>query len=307
MLLKDHEETPRKLQNMHISHFPTMSLFHTAIEGDKLIVSYRAPGTTEPSGETLEILLEPSNIEKLEKLPIDMHNSHTTAYDMGEKCSKWLSERFSFKVILAYWGGNPRPVLGNLPGQPANQKRKERNAVAKVISKVPVIGSLVGDDDDGIIAFNDCAPFLVINENSVADVSTRLPEDIEMDYTKFRANIMVKGSDTAFEEDFWGELTFGEDSRIILTGNCARCKSLNVDYNTGAAGKGKDGEILKLLQKDRRVDPGMKYSPIFGRYGFASKDSEGKVLSIGDEVFISRKNEERTVFCELPLLNFYQI
>lgn len=298
MLLKDPGETTRKLQNMHVPSFPSMSLFHTAIEGDKLIVSYRAPGTMEPSSETLEVPLEPNNLEKLKRVPVNMHGSHTVSYDMGEDCSKWLSERFGFKVILAYWGGNPRPVLGNLPGQPANQPRKERILIIKVLSQVPVIGKLIGDDDDGIIAFNDCAPYLVVSEKSTEEVSTRLPEDMEMDHTKFRANIVVKGSEIAFEEDFWGELTFGEDSRIVLTGNCGRCKSLNVDYNTGAAGKGKDGEILKLLQKDRRVDPGMKYSPIFGRYGFASKDSEGKVLSVGDEVTISRKNDERTVFCE---------
>ncbi|TVY30242.1 Mitochondrial amidoxime reducing component [Lachnellula hyalina] len=296
MLLKDLEETPRKLQNMHVPAFPNMSLFHTEIRGETLIVSYRSPGTADPTGETLEVPLEPSNLESLERLPINMHGSHTTAYDLGTECSKWFSDRFGFKVVLAYWGGNPRPVLGNLPGQPANQGRKKKNIVVETVSRIPVLRSLVDDDDDGIIAFNDCAPYLVINEKSVADVSTRLPEDMEMDHTKFRANIVVKGSSKAFEEDFWGELSFGDDSKIILTGNCARCNSLNVDYNTGEAGKGKDGEIIKLLQKDRRVDPGTKYSPVFGRYGFASRESEGRVLSVGDEVLVSRKNDERTVF-----------
>ncbi|TVY16497.1 Mitochondrial amidoxime reducing component 2, partial [Lachnellula arida] len=301
MLLKDLEETPRKLQNMHVPAFPSMSLFHTAIEGDKLIVSYRRPGTAHPTGATLEVPLEPSNLESLQKLPINMHSSHTTAYDLGAEPSKWFSDRFGFKVVLAYWGGNPRPVLGNLPGQPTNQGRKKKTVVAQTARRIPVLRSLLGDDDDGIIAFNDCAPYLVINERSVADVSTRLPEHMEMDHTKFRANIVVTGSEAAFEEDFWGELTFGggggeESSKIILTGNCARCKSLNVDYRTGEAGKGKDGEILKLLQKDRRVDAGTKYSPIFGRYGFAGRESEGRVLSVGDEVLVSRRNDERTVF-----------
>ena len=32
----------------------------------------------------------------------------------------------------------------------------------------------------------------------------------------------------------------------------------------------------------------MKYSPIFGRYGFASKDSEGMVLRVGDVVTMQR-------------------
>jgi len=46
------------------------------------------------------------------------------------------------------------------------------------------------------------------------------------------------------------------------------------------------------------VDLGMKYSPIFGRYGFVSKPSEGKILSVGDKVVVSRRLDERTRFCE---------
>jgi uncharacterized protein YcbX len=298
MLLRDDEEKPGKLQNMQVSKFNNMTLFHTAIEGDKLIVSYRAPETTEPAGETLEIPIEPQNLAELEKLSIDMYGSRNTSYHMGEECSKWFSERFGFRVILAYWGGNPRPVLGNLPGKPANKGKEDRTAISKALSKLPVVGSLVGDDEDGITAFNDIAPYLVLSEKSVANVSDRLPEGMEMDYTKFRGNILVEGADDAFEEDFWGELTLRKDSKIILTANCGRCRSLNIDYNTGEQGKGMDGEVLKILQKDRRVDPGVKYSPVFGRYGFTTRASEGKILSVGDEVVVSKKNTKRTLFCK---------
>src|SRR6266536_2649111 len=222
---------------------------------------------------------------------------------MGEKYSRWFSERFGFKVVLAFWGGNPRPVLGNRPGKPATQGPKPKNGISNIINSLPVVGILLSDDEDNI-AFNDVAPYLVISETSVADVTNRLPEGVEMDHTKFRGNIVLKGSDLAFEEDFWGELTFagdGNEAGIVLTGNCGRCKVLNVDYNTGAAGKGPDGQVLKLLQKDRRVDRGMKYNPIFGRYGFTVRGDEGKVLRVGDRVAVKR-NEERTVFCELMML-----
>jgi uncharacterized protein YcbX len=299
ILLKDDEEKPGKLTHMQISKFSNMILFHTAIEGDKLIVSYRAPGTPKPAGETLEIPIEPQNLEDLEMLSVNMYTSPNTSYHMGEECSKWFSERFGFRVILAYWGGNPRPVLGNLPGKPANEGKKERSAISKALSRLPVVGSLIGDDEDGIIAFNDVAPYLILSEKSVANVSDRLPEGMEMDYTKFRGNILVERADAAFEEDFWGELTFGKDSKIILTANCGRCRSLNIDYNTGEQGKGMDGEVLKILQKDRRVDPGVKYSPIFGRYGFTTRASEGKILSVGDEVVVSKKNTKRTLFCKI--------
>jgi hypothetical protein len=61
---------------------------------------------------------------------------------------------------------------------------------------------------------------------------------------------------------------------------------------------GRTGGILKLLAKDRWVDADMKYSPIFGRYGFISKPSEGKVLSVRDQVVVSRRLDQRTRFCE---------
>jgi len=310
MLLKDHSETPQKLENMHITKFPSMCLFHPSIkDNNTLIVTYRPPGSkSSDKADTIEIPFEPESLEKLEKVPVVMHSSPTTGYNMGPKYNDWLSERFGFKVVLAYWGGNPRPVLGNLPGKPTDQGPRSNNAITKVLSSIPVIGPML-EADDGVIAFNDCAPYLVINESSVADVSTRLPEDVEMDISKFRANVVVSGSSaTAYSEDYWGELTFnasekkqgavGErgESKIILTGNCGRCKSLNVDYNTGESGTGRDGEVLKLLQKDRRVDLGTKYSPIFGRYGFVKKGDEGRVVSVGDEVVVSRKNEERTRF-----------
>lgn len=126
-----------------------------------------------------------------------------------------------------------------------------------------------------------------------------------MDHTKFRPNIVIRGASSAYEEDFWGELAVARDGggdaaadiKIILTANCARCSSINVDFNTGAPGKGKDGQIFKLLQRDRRVDKGAKWSPIFGRYGFGSKGSEGGVLRVGDRVVVSRRNEERTTLC----------
>jgi len=54
--------------------------------------------------------------------------------------------------------------------------------------------------------------------------------------------------------------------------------------------------VLKLLQKDRRVDLGAKYSPVFGRYGFVGKGGEGRVVRVGEEVWVSGRNKERTKF-----------
>ncbi|KAJ5045479.1 hypothetical protein NUH16_002296 [Penicillium rubens] len=151
------------------------------------------------------------------------------------------------------------------------------------------------------ITFADCAPYLVISETSVDNVSARLPDGEEMDRTKFRPNIVVSGAGEAFEEDFWGALTVNAglergSSRLLLTGNCVRCQSLNVDYETGKMGTGESGAVLKKLMKDRRVDSGAKYSPVFGRYAFLEPKGEGISLRVGDEVMVSEKGTKRSIF-----------
>lgn len=231
-----------------------------------------------------------------------MHNSPTTAYDLGGHYNQWFSDIFGFKVVLAHWGRNPRHVLGSLPGKPINVSSKPKSAMSKILRRVPVIGRVL-IADDFVIAFNDCAPFLVITEESAAEVSTRLPDGIKVDITKFRANIILKQSPAPYDEDYWGELTFSNDARITLASNCGRCMSLNIDYITGKSGTGPEGQVLKLLSKDRRVDPGYKYSPIFGRYGFTSVESEGETVAVGDKVVVSRRNTERTTFCKFPFPN----
>ncbi|EPE34935.1 MOSC N-terminal [Glarea lozoyensis ATCC 20868] len=297
MLLKKSDDTSETLENMHIAKFASMSLFHPSISGEKLLVSYRSPGTEEPTGEVLELDLHP-NTKGLETVDVNMHRSPTTGYNMGSKANEWFSSRFGFDVVLAFWGDNPRLALGNIPGKPYGYSPKPKSSLSQAISQIPLVGSLMQDEENDKIAFNDCAPYLVINQSSVDEVSSRLSEDTSMDLTKFRSNIVLSSpSLREWEEDYWASIEFPTlDARIILTGNCGRCASLNVDYNMGQPGKGKEGEILKLMQKDRRVDEGMKYSPIFGRYGFVSKGGEGKVVKVGDVCRIGERNESGTTF-----------
>ncbi|CEJ60894.1 hypothetical protein PMG11_09448 [Penicillium brasilianum] len=160
------------------------------------------------------------------------------------------------------------------------------------------------------IGFADCAPFLVISQTSVENVSGRLAGEEVVDLTKFRPNIVISGAERAFEEDFWAELDVGNSSatpdtgsasgqdskaRLLLTGNCVRCQSLNVDFSTGKMGTGESGSVLKKLMKDRRVDKGARFSPVFGRYAFLGREGVGEVVKVGDEVRVSRKSEEHTI------------
>lgn len=146
------------------------------------------------------------------------------------------------------------------------------------------------------ISFADCAPYLVISETSVDNVSARLPDGVELDRTRFRPNIVVSGAETAYEEDYWTELGIGSGrARLLLTGNCVRCVSLNVDFQTGKIGTGNHGNVFKKLMGDRRVDPGAKYSPVFGRYSFLDRLAAGEPIRVGDDAEVLSRGKERTI------------
>lgn len=204
------------------------------------------------------------------------------------------------------------------------------------------------ENDEPWLTFSDCAPFLVTAESSLRNVRARMSAGADVPMYKFRPNIVVDGDgEEEWAEDYWGELTVRPKTaaastsasdvpslvpsrasspseagdapstpsglttpvRLLLTSNCARCTSLNVDYKTGTRAAGELGELLGRLAKDRRVDPGTKYSPVFGRYAFldqrGSDDGEDNSdeevedivrIAVGDEVTVTRRNAERTVW-----------
>jgi uncharacterized protein YcbX len=147
--------------------------------------------------------------------------------------------------------------------------------------------------------FSDGAALLVTPEASLADLHPRLEDGKKVVLEKFRPNIVVDGLE-AWGDDFWAEFMVSRTAtRIILTANCARCTSINVDLEKGKMGEGESGKLLKKMMRDRRVDSGNKWSPIFGRYGFPLAEAE---IKVGDEVVVSRRNAEHTVWSESDFL-----
>ncbi|KAL1855468.1 hypothetical protein Plec18170_004188 [Paecilomyces lecythidis] len=306
MLLKVKDEDTGDFENMHVAEYSELTLFLTDLVlpsehgSGSIRIMYQPPAGSNSSQslKTLEIPPDP-DVQGLRELDIVMHKSPTKGYDMGYEFNNWFSECLGYKVILAYLGQNRRSVLGSLSPNAAAQKQQNANGGGGWLSMVKNGVSLLSGSggDDNQITFADCAPFLVVSETSLHNVSARLPEGEEMDITKFRPNIVVSGSGEEFEEDFWGELTVGgERVKLLLTANCARCQSINVDFETGKPGAGESGKVLRKLMKDRRVDKGVKYSPVFGRYGFPDKSSDGMTLHVGDEVEVSKRLAERTIF-----------
>jgi uncharacterized protein YcbX len=302
MLLKveQDESGTRKLKNMAVAEFSEMTLFLTSIKfpvhgkDGEITVNFSPPGADKKS---ITIPLEP-DASSMPPLEVTMHGSYTKAYEMESSYNDWFSECFGYPVVLAYLGNHLRPVLF----QTLSIRQAAPSSWFYGITKhIPLLAE--NQEDEPKITFADCAPFLVVTEDSLHDVSARLPQGETMDITKYRPNIILAGADKAWDEDFWAEIQIGDDEVVIpLQHNCIRCKSINVDYATGKPGEGISGQVLKLMQKDRRVDKAKKYSPVFGRYGFLSADSDGKELAIGDEVIVTKRNTERTGFGKLHFL-----
>lgn len=327
-------------ENMHVPRFPSMCLFRTEFapnngNPEKVLVRYALDHTFDQpenklpkEDEVLEVPLQP-DVTGLKTIEYALHTTTARGHVMPDKICKWFSDRFGYEVRLNYIGGNKREVLGNLnpnaprawAGDPDPKKEAAKQMSpaggwldgfkAGIGNIVGTVASYSGIDgykgvEDGI-TYADLAAFLVANYKSHVEVARRVQTDLDVE--KFRPNIVVDGDDeecAAWSEDHWGEISIGPEergTRIAFTANCPRCASLNVDYNTGKMGEGPEGQVLKSLQSDRRVDPGFKYSPIFGRYGFLSQKNGLRpdkpiTISVGDEVQITKRNDKRTHFCK---------
>lgn len=118
--------------------------------------------------------------------------------------------------------------------------------------------------------FTDSQPYLVVTEESLRDLNSRLSVSIDAD--RFRPNIVLAGAEKPYVEESWS--SFGQGP-VILEGTkaCGRCKIITVDPKTG---KIPSSEPLLVLSQYRKKDA----SVIFGQY-FLSR-SFGETISKGD-------------------------
>ncbi|TKA27063.1 hypothetical protein B0A50_05254 [Salinomyces thailandicus] len=287
-------------ENMAVASFPELTLYFPTIrvpeDGDArkgtLTITYKPPNGEQ---QTINLPLIPST-DGLEKTEVTMHGSPTQAYRMNQEYNDWLSTCLGFDAVFVHLGNNLRNVLMSVNG---NAEPKANSWISSLTSKASELVTGASNDDQKQITFADCAPYLIASEKSMEDIHHRLPEGQQMDISKFRPNIIVSGAEEPWEEDLWAELTISRDTRISCAHNCGRCRSINIDYATGAPGTGEQGKMLKALSSNRRVDKGVKWSPIFGRYSFLPPSSEGHTIKVGDDVVVSKRNAESTQFGEV--------
>jgi uncharacterized protein YcbX len=103
----------------------------------------------------------------------------------------------------------------------------------------------------------DMSPLLVISEESLADLNSRLGDN-RVSMNRFRPNIVVRGV-RPYEEDTWERVYIGDVLYEAWTEPCGRCAMVNIDQEKGEkAGK----EPLKTLATYRRSNGVV----LFGKY-----------------------------------------
>jgi uncharacterized protein YcbX len=166
------------------------------------------------------------------------------AIDQGDESAQWFSDWLNFSV------------------------RVVRIADGYIRKVNPQYAVTEGDHT----GFADGFPILLISEESLQDLNSRLASSIPMN--RFRPNIVVKGCEP-YAEDIWNKIKIN-NVELAVVKPCPRCEVTTIDKDTLERSK----EPLKTLGKYRKHTLGA----IFGQNVIPI--NEGK-LKVGMNVEVS--------------------
>lgn len=212
---------------------PVMALIKTELTDENLVLS--APGM-----ENLSLPLNPVDGQIINSTIWD---DQCDARSVSSEADQWLSDFLKQDCRLVY--------------QPDETIRPVDPDYAKATDQV---------------AFSDGFPFLIISENSLAELNRQMQLDMTM--ARFRPNLVVSGC-PAYDEDSWREIRIGSiDFRLPKP--CSRCAIPTIDPETAQTGK----EPLTTLNRTRK----WQNKVYFGQN--ALHDQCGR-LTVGDSVQIN--------------------
>jgi len=216
--------------------FPKMATVKTEILPDGLLVSN--------NGNSLKVAFEP---ETVETKTVQIWQSRCEAKIYENTVNEWFSDALQTNCKLA-----------RMP----DETQRKVNYFYRV-------------EKDDHVSFADGYPFLLIGENSLADLNSRLSESLPMN--RFRPNFVVTDSD-GFAEDAWKKIKIGA-SVFHVVKPCARCVITTIEQTTGE----KDGkEPLKTLAEFRTPKRSVKKKILFGQNLIA--ENAGDILKVGDKI-----------------------
>lgn len=203
--------------------------------------------------ENLKIPFVPNSIEKIE---VRVWNSFCEAVLLSKEINRWFQEVLETNCRLVF-----------MPDETKREINEKFNKGGEIVS------------------FADGYPLLLIGENSLNDLNSRLEKQIPMN--RFRPNLVVKGSE-AFAEDVWKKIKIGK-TIFRATKPCARCMIPTIDQETGIPDLKEPSKTLANFRKaidvfpDNFKDLGLdKNSVLFGQNLVA--ENFGATIRIGDEI-----------------------
>jgi uncharacterized protein len=194
--------------------YPRLALVTPMLKNDSLTLS-------APNFDSLQIGIQKSGTPTLVNV---WKSTGIHAIDQGDETAAWLSDWLSASVRLVHIADGFNRMLN--PDYAVNP-----------------------DDHTG---FADGYPILIISEESLQDLNSRLDSSVPMN--RFRPNLVVKGGEP-FAEDTWTHIRIG-GIEMVLVKPCARCVVTTIDKDTLEKSK----EPLKALATYRRRKSGV----IFG-------------------------------------------
>lgn len=143
------------------------------------------------------------------------------------------------------------------------------------------------DVNNDIVSFADGYPVLIIGENSLNDLNSRLELPVPMN--RFRPNFVVSGSE-AFAEDNWQKIKIGE-TVFRSTKPCARCVMTTIEQTKGVFNGNEPLQTLAKYRMAKRVFPEIysnlglnENAVLFGQN--LTAENFGKTVKIGDSLLI---------------------
>jgi uncharacterized protein YcbX len=192
---------------------PKLALITPTLSGDSITLS-------APNVESLQVEIQKSGIA----MPVSIWNSQgVSAIDQGNAVAEWLSDWLGAAVRLVHM----------------DERFKRKLSPEYAVSDADHTG------------FADGYPILVISEESLSDLNSRLDSPVPMN--RFRPNMVVKGCEP-FAEDAWKRIRIGGIEMAIVK-PCPRCVVTTIDKDSLEKNK----EPLKTLNTYRKQQGGAMF------------------------------------------------
>jgi uncharacterized protein len=219
---------------------PQMALLRTSVTENGIYVY--------PKNNPSENILIPFSYFPDKKIVVNIWDDFCEAAIVSDKLNEWFSATLSVPCKLVH--------------MPDDSFRKvdERYAVTK----------------NEITSFSDAYPILIVSQESMNDLNSRLPDELPM--TRFRPNMVVAGCEPYEEDTMRHFIINGIDFFGVKL--CARCAIPTINQDTAEKAK----EPTRTLYTYRKRDNNVYFGQNVLYHGTG-------VIKVGDRLDVLQKNE----------------